>query len=175
MTFTKNNNTIICHYYKEHRNDIFLFVCGRIGDSCVAEDIVQTVFERLLCSTRMITEVTLPALVWHVARNLIYDYWRHHRAVEEFEHRLLRTPYRNSSDADDVETIYSAKEINEILERGIARLTSKQREIYKMNIYNGLKVSEISDALKLNYKSVENLLGAARKSVRQYVGMQMAI
>ena len=44
-----------------------------------------------------------------------------------------------------------------------------------MNIYNGLKVSEISDALKLNYKSVENLLGAARKSVRQYVGMQMAI
>lgn len=70
MTFTKNNNTIICHYYKEHRNDIFLFVCGRIGDSCVAEDIVQTVFERLLCSTRMITEVTLPALVWHVARNL---------------------------------------------------------------------------------------------------------
>ena len=92
MTFTKNNNTIICHYYKEHRNDIFLFVCGRIGDSCVAEDIVQTVFERLLCSTRMITEVTLPALVWHVARNLIYDYWRHHRAVEEYEHRLLRTP-----------------------------------------------------------------------------------
>ena len=74
-----------------------------------------------------------------------------------------------------METIYSAKEINEILERGIARLTSKQREIYQMNIYNGLKVSEISDALKLNYKSVENLLGAARKSVRQYVGMQMAI
>lgn len=175
MTSTNMNYSVIADYYLEHRGDICAFVCDRIGNADMAEDIVQTVFERLLCSGKMITGITLPALVYKVARNLIYDYWRHHRTVEEYEHRICRFTVGCGCGAEEVETVYSTKEINEILERGIARLTSRQREVYRLSLYDGLKVSEISDTLKLNYKSVENLLGAARKSVRQYVGLQMAI
>jgi len=168
------NYTVISDYYLAHREEICAFVCDRIGNADMAKDIVQTVFERLLCSGKMITEITLPALVYKVARNLTYDYWRHHRAVEEYEHRIVRASW-GCCGMEDVETVYSAKEIGEILERGIARLTSRQREVYLLNVYDGLKVSEISETLKIKYKSVESLLGAARKTVRQYVGLQMAI
>lgn len=175
MKSTAANHTVISDYYREHRQDICAYVRERIGNMDVAEDIVQTVFERLLCSDKMITVITLPGLVCKIARNLIYDYWRHHRTVEEYEHRIIKSAAFGDNRAGEVETVYSAKEISEILERGMERLTSRQREVYRLNIYEGLKVSEISETLKLGYKSVENLLGAARKSVRQYISLQMAI
>lgn len=167
--------SIISDYYTEHSEDICLFAYGRIGRADIAEDIMQTVFERLLCSDKMITPVTLPCLAYTIARNLIYDYWRHRKSVEEYEHYVSRFDPVSGMKAESTESVYSAKEIGEILERGIAGLTSKQREVYVLSIYGGMKVSEISDTLKLNYKSVENRLGAARKQIRLYVKERVAI
>jgi RNA polymerase sigma-70 factor (ECF subfamily) len=57
----------------------------------------------------------------------------------------------------------------EQLERGLARLPENCREIYRMHIYDGMKVGEISRALGEGYKSVEHRLGSARKAMRHYL------
>lgn len=175
MNAVDTDYRVISEYYKEHSEEICVFVCGRIGREDIAKDIMQTVFERLLCTDRMITAVTLPGLAYTIARNLICDYWRHRRAVEEYEHYILRFDPVDGRKVESTESVYSAKEIGEILDKGIERLTLKQREVYVMSIYGGMKVSEISDTLKINYKSVENRLGAARKQIRLYVRSRMAI
>lgn len=161
---------IIADYYTEHFDELKAFVAKRILYADGAEDIVQNVFLRLLSSDKMITPITMPSLVYTVARNLIYDYWRHRRSVEEYEHYLAASP----NGSNDVYSVYSAQEINEILERGISRLTDKQRVVYRMNIYDGLKVSEISDRLNMNYKNVENRLGSARKEIRHFMERMLA-
>ena len=61
-----------------------------------------------------------------------------------------------------------------LLEQGMARLTAKQREIYCMNVYGGMKVAEISDELRVSYKSVEHRLGDARREVRSYMRRMLA-
>lgn len=162
---------IIADYYTEHFDELKAFVAKRILYADGAEDIVQNVFLRLLSSDKMITPITMPSLVYTVARNLIYDYWRHRRSVEEYEHYLAVSP---NGGHNDVYSVYSANEINEILERGISRLTDKQRVVYRMNIYDGLKVSEISDRLNMNYKNVENRLGSARKEIRHFMERMLA-
>jgi len=162
--------SIIADYYSQHYDELLGFVSKRLQYAEGAEDIVQNVFLRLLRSDKMITTITLPCLVYTIARNLIFDYWRHHQSVEEYEHFFVQ----QSSSEMDVASIYSATEINGILERGIARLTDRQRVIYRMNIYEGKKVSEISETLHLSYKSVENRLGSARKEIRQYVKRMLA-
>ena len=68
-----------------------------------------------------------------------------------------------------VESVYSAREIMERIEHGLARLPENCREIYRMHIYGGMKVSEISQQLDEGYKSVEHRLGLARKTIRQYL------
>ena len=73
-----------------------------------------------------------------------------------------------------MESVYSAQEMTEILERGIARLSHSHQVIYRMNVYEGMKVSEISDKLSLKYKSVENRLGAARRNIREYMSRMLA-
>ena len=162
---------IIDNYYKSHYEELRSFVCKRIGDIYESEDIVQNVFLRLLSSDKMLSTVTLPCLIYTTARNLIYDYWRHHSSVDEYEHYYKAV----SSDGEDsVSSVMSVTEITDILEKGIARLTDKQRNIYRLSIFDDLKVSEISYTLGVNYKYVENNLGVARKEIRQYVNRMLA-
>lgn len=171
MQNQKSRYDIIASYYSRHLEEVRGYVGSRLQYSEATDDIVQTIFERLLTMDKMITEVTLPCLVYTVARNLLCDYWRHHHMVEEFEHKLRQ---RQMVDEDmrmrnEVETVYSVHEIEEFLERGIARMADKEQRLYRLHIYGGKKVSEISSELGLSYKTVENRLGMARKEVRGYL------
>ena len=149
--------TLITNYYIAHRDELLAYAVSRLGDSCLAEDIVQNVFLRLLTS--------VPALVFAMTRNQVYDYFRHHTAVEQYEHYIKGVCSELTTD----ESILSAREVMEQLERGLARLPENCREIYRLHIYDGMKVGEISRELGEGYKSVEHRLGAARKAIRQYL------
>ena len=157
------NYALITEYYISHRDELLAFVSSRLRGSDFAEDIVQNVFLKLLTTDKMISEVTLPSLVYTVARNLITDYYRRHTNYEEYEH------YIKSQGLSSQESVFSVREITERLERGLARLPENCREIYRMHIYGGMKVSEISQELGEGYKSVEHRLGFARKAMRQYL------
>ena len=157
------NHALITEYYISHRDELLAFVSSRLGGSDFAEDIVQNVFLKLLTTDKMISEVTLPSLVYTIARNLITDYYRRHTNYEEYEHYIKSQGIRSQ------ESVFSVREITERLERGLARLPENCREIYRMHIYGGMKISEISQELGEGYKSVEHRLGFARKAMRQYL------
>ena len=154
------NNKLITNYYIAHRDELLAFASSRLGDSCLAEDIVQDVFLRLLS-----TDVTLPALVYTITRNLINDYYRRHTTYEQYEHYIKGV----CSEVTTMESVFSAFEIMERLERGLVRLPENCREIYRLHIYGGMKVGEISRELGEGYKSVEHRLGTARKVMREYL------
>ena len=156
---------LISNYYMTHRDELLAYVSSRLGGSADSEDIVQTVFLRLLTTEKMISEVTLPALVYTMTRHLIADHYRRHTTFEEYEHYIKGV----CSEEISMESVFSAREIMERMERGMARLPEKCRKVYRLHIYEGMKVSEISQELGEGYKSVEHRLGAARKAMRQYL------
>lgn len=159
------NSQIVSDYYTYHRDELLAFVSSRLGGSSEAEDLVQNVFLRLLTSNKMISEVTLPALVYTIAQRIIIDYYRRRTTFDEYEHYL-----RNTDEMDDsAESVLSIREITEQLERGLARVPENCREVYRLHIYGGMKVAEISKTLGEDYKSIEYRLGTARKAVRQMV------
>ena len=158
-------HTLITNYYIAHRDELLAYAVSRLGDCCLAEDIVRNVFLRLLTSDKVISAVTLPALVFAMTRNQVYDYFRHHTTVEQYEHYIKGVCSELTTD----ESILSAREVMEQLERGLARVPENCREIYRLHIYDGMKVGEISRELGEGYKSVEHRLGAARKAIRQYL------
>ena len=173
MEQKKSKSYLIADYYSQHYEEVRAFVALRLHNSQDAEDVTQNVFVRLLQIDKMITPVTLPCLVYTVARNLVCDYWRHRQDVQEFEHFLGKDTLGRPG-FYDAESVYSAQEMNEILERGIAKLSDKQSQVYRLNIYEGMKVSEIALRLDISYKNTENRLGAARKVVRGYVRRMLA-
>ena len=157
-----SKHQLIINYYTSHRDELLVFVSSRLRGAAEAEDNVQDVFLRLLASNKMITEVTMPALVYTVARNLITDYYRRHTTYEQYEHYLKNT----DETVDSAESVLSIREITEQLERGLARVPEDCREIYRLHLYGGMKISEISLRLGEGYKRVEHQLGTARRAVR---------
>lgn len=158
-----NKILTLTNYYVTHRDELLAYVSSRLGNSVEAEDLVQNVFLRLLTYDKMITDITLPALVYTIARNLIADYYRRRTHFEVYEHYLKNT----DSIDESAESILSIRDITEQLERGLARVPENCREIYRLHVYGGMKVAEISEHLGEGYKSVEHRLGTARKLVRQ--------
>jgi RNA polymerase sigma-70 factor (ECF subfamily) len=154
---------LITNYYMTHRDELLAYVSSRLGGSSMSEDIVQNVFLRLLTTDKMITPETLPALIYTITRRQIIDYYRRHTTFEQYEHYIKRV----CSDETSMESVFSAHEIMEQLEHGIAHLPENCRNIYRLHIYNGMKVGEISKELGEGYKSVEHRLGAARKVMRE--------
>ena len=158
-----NDKLIITNYYAQHRGEIVDFIAVRLTDADEAEDMVQDLFLRLLRGHQLITPVTLPCLVYTMARYSIADYYRRRRVREEFEHYLIK----NTDSIGEIESIISARMLMERMERTLARLPEACGRIYRLHIYDGLKVSDIAQQLALPYKQVENRLGQARKAVRQ--------
>ena len=158
-----NNNYLISNYYSEHRDDLVGFIAVRINDADEAEDIVQDIFLRLLRGHHLITQQTLPALVYTMARHTVCDYHRRHHAHEAYEHYI-----KNHTDSTgEMESLINAHQLTERMERTLARLPKACCTIYRLHIYDGMKVSDIARQLDLPYKQVENRLGQARKAVRQ--------
>ena len=157
-----NNNQLISNYYAAHRDEIVLFIAVRIADANEAQDQVQDIFLRLLRGHQLITPQTLPYLVYTMARHSVSDYYRRRHVHEEYEHYL-----KNTDTTGEIESIISASQLMERMERSLARLPEACGRIYRLHIYDGLKVSDIAKQLELPYKQVENRLGQARRYVRQ--------
>ena len=157
-----NNNQLISNYYAAHRDELLSFIAVRITNAIEAEDLVQDIFLRLLRGHHLITPDTLPALIYTMARHAVSDYYRRRRIYEEYEHYIKR-----SDCTSEIESLISARQLMERMERSLARLPQACCEIYRLHIYDGMKVSDIARELSLPYKQVENRLGQARKAVRQ--------
>ena len=161
------NNQLLSNYYSLHRDELVSFIAVRIVDTNEAEDIVQDIFLRLLRGQHLITPQTLPSLLHTMARHAVCDYYRRRHVHEEYEHYIQTSDFSCQTSDDSVESVFSAQQLMERMERSLARLPKACCEIYRLHIYDGMKVSDIAQELSLPYKQVENRLGQARKAVRQ--------
>ena len=162
-----NNNQLLSNYYSMHRDELVSFIAVRIVDAIEAEDIVQDIFLHLLRGQHLITPQTLPSLLHTMARHAVSDYYRRRHVIETFERFIQTSDIRHQTSDDSVESVFSAQQLMERMERSLARLPKACCEIYRLHIYDGKKVSDIAQELSLPYKQVENRLGQARKAVRQ--------
>lgn len=157
---------ILTQYYIENFQRMVVNVGLRIGDDEAAKDIVQDAFVNILTRTEKIIPSSVSSLVWTVVGRLVCDYWRKKSPQRDYEQHII-----NSSSTANTNplTICSARNIEEWMERGMARLSKPQRVVYRMNVFDGMQVSKISQTLDANYKTVEQRLGLARKTMRSYM------
>ena len=157
-----NDDELITNYYSQHRDETVDFIAMRIADADEAQDMVQDIFLRLLQKRQLITPQTMSSLVYTMARHAVADYYRRRHVMEEYEHYL-----RRGDGTGEIESVISARQLMERMERSLAHLPEACGRIYRLHIYDGLHVSDIAQQLSLPYKQVENRLGQARKHVRQ--------
>ena len=160
-----NNNQLISIYYSLHRDELLAYASSRLGDKDEAEDLVQNTFMRLLTTDKMLTEQTLPALVFTICRNLVNDYFRRRAFRYEYEHYIQGS----GNGVFSMESVFFAADLVERMEHGLARIPENCLHVYRLHILEGMRVSEISEQTGEKYKTVENRLGLARRQMRTYL------
>jgi len=159
------NRELIEQYYRGHRDELLAYVSSRLGgDVCLAEDMVQEIFLRLLSDNhRVIAEETLASLTYTMAAHLVADHYRRLYYQRSYEaHACAVQP----ADYDIEPVIYVHDTLRHINQR-LDKLPQSCADIYRLHLYDGMKVADIASHLGLDYKAVEYRLGQARREVRQ--------
>ena len=170
MTLPKGNYTIneisaFKVYYDSHYDSIRNFIYFKAGNIDLAEDIVQETFLSLWDMREKIKPETVKALLYTIAKNHIFNHFRHKKIVYNFA--ISQKQEETYSEAADFQIQHEEFKLK--LETVLANLSEKCRILFLMNRIENLTYSEIAERLKLSIKAIEKRMHEALLIVREQI------
>lgn len=151
--------------FREHYNGLCAFVRRYVGDSAVAEDVVQDVFVTL-CGRSKAVELGagMHTYLYRSARNAALNHLKHRRIVERKRRQvhLALSPSHASTDESARQ-----KELAEAIESAVAELPERARLVFTLSREGGLTYGEIARTLDISKKAVEANLSRALAVLRK--------
>ena len=160
----KTTEDIITEYYVANLNELRLYANKILDDLEDAKDVVQECFVRMLGMKQSIIPLTLPAMAHSMVRNKAISIVRRKAVARQYNKTVTAVAERQ---AEHTELRLVMADMVNVAESKIASLPPAYRQIYEMNLYDGMQVKEISETLGLKYKYVDKKLGKARTLVRK--------
>ncbi len=134
--------------WNRYARDLFAFLLASLRSRHDAEDVLQTVFVRIVRKRRRLAQAdSLDAYVYTIARHEIVGFLRQRR----------RKPTPNvQADTwlETAETDGDRTDLIEEMQTVLARLPQAQREIVVMKVYRDKTLREIAETLKLSLNTV---------------------
>lgn len=153
--------------FEREADRIFGYLLVRVGSRAVAEDLTGEVFVEAArrCAESRHCEVT-GSWLQTVAQRRLVDHWRRsasgRRRDERLRHRVLAVPELDVAVDDD-------RPVLEALES----LPDRQRAALCLRYLDDFSVSEVAEALGIQYQAAESLLARGRRSfARAYEELQ---
>lgn len=131
--------------YERHKKALFGFFYKMCRSSTTSEDLVQTVFIKILKSKHtFVGNGQFITWMFHIARNALHDHYRKHKhahlnVVDDHAEQL-------SSD-EDVEAKLDSEQTIEQLFRAIDLLSIEKKELLIMSRFENLKYKEIGEII----------------------------
>ncbi len=154
---------------ERHRAMVYRLAYQFAGNHYDAEDIAQDVFIKVFRSLdRFRYDAQLTSWLYRIVMNACIDHKRRHAPAgwapftEDAELRMANTPEEGPGPEEQA---YGGQ-LGEVLQAEIARLPPGQRVVFTMRHHEGLKLSEIADALGLADGTVKRQLHAAVHRLR---------
>lgn len=147
---------------------VFRYVSGMMEDEATARDITQDTFLRLWSAREELADVeSLPAYVFRMARNRVYDRERDERARRDRRSRIgTEAGIRPGGPADPDESL-EARELRELLESWIEDLPDRQREALVLSRREALSHEEIGGVMGISPHTVNNHIVSGLKKLRR--------
>lgn len=164
--YINSNTELVARSYAMNYEKLVRYISQRVNDIADAENIAQDVWLKLLECDKPLNEETLTSFLYTIARNQVNDFLRHIYIVQDVHAEIMNG---SSCFAQDMESEVSARDLALHERVRVECLPPQRRIIYTMSRYDEKSVEEISEALQLSVRTVENHLRLGRKDVRSYV------
>lgn len=154
------------HIYNKYWSKLYLSAYNILRDRQVSEDITQEVLVSLWMKRSSLQVTTsLNAYLYTAVRYQVFNVLRSGKVKADLFNSLEELFSNNGG-----EEILSEKEINRLLEQGVAELPEKCRQIFLMSRKEHLSTKEIAERLGISPKTVENQLTIALNRLRKTLG-----
>ena len=163
------DRTAFLEIYNRFQGLLYIYACKIIKDEEDAEDIVQEVFLYLWDKrSSIILKSSISSYLYSAVRFKFFNL---------LDRKKIRTDYKISFQQflDQGEYVTDnyirEKEFNQLIEKEIAALPDKMREIFELSRKHHLSRKEIAAQLNLSEKTVKNQINNALKILRGKLGI----
>jgi RNA polymerase sigma-70 factor (ECF subfamily) len=148
---------------QRHQGRIFVLAYRLLGDWHRAEDVVQETFLRLRQAARSYEpQAKFTTWLYRIVHNLSIDQQR--RAGGTPRHVEAALEERQDAPADDAA---ARRECARLVQKAVAELPDRQRQVVVLHRYEGLSHTEISEVTGWSKSAVESLLVRAYENLRE--------
>ncbi|SDE88318.1 RNA polymerase sigma-70 factor, ECF subfamily [Dyadobacter soli] len=155
--------------YRRYKGVLFLHARRILGNDEEAKDVLQELFTALWTRRKSIDlKTSLPAYLYAAVRNRVFDVIAH-RKVEEKYIASLATFIEKGEYVTDQQLL--EQELSELIEKEIAALPPKMREVFELSRKEDLSYKEIADQLHISDKTVKKQVNNALHILREKLDM----
>jgi len=147
--------------YHRHKSRIFGFLLAKLKDQAEAEEVFQTVFEKLhFAKNRYRQEIPFLPWIFTIARNAVIDHirkrdtYRKHITTSEVDVEFYAEPY-----SDDCATGIDVEELSS--------LTESQRQALDLRFNQGMTFQEISAQMETSADNARQIISRAIRKLRK--------
>ena len=149
--------------YDRYWSKLYLQAYSIIRDRHIAEDIVQEIIVQLWMKRSVVHIVSLNAYLYSAVRYQVFKAIRSGKSIENIQ-------LENLSTVNDTDSTLIEKDIQRLVDEGVAELPEKCRQIFKLSRREHLSTKEIAIRLGIAPKTVENQLTIALRRLRSVLG-----
>lgn len=152
----------IFHNYSETLRNFLYYKCGDIQQ---AEDIVQDAFIKLWNNCTKVFYEKAKSYLYTIANNAFLNEVAHKKVVLQHQKSNIK-----SSTNETPEFLLEEEEFMKKLNKAIADLPHRQREVFLLSRIDKKKYSEIADIIGISVKAVEKRMSQALLVLRDKIG-----
>lgn len=173
LRLVDDSTTSIEALFRKYFPGLCDFVLTYVESPDVARDLVQDLFLDLWARHE---DGRLPPLspgyLYTAARNRALKHLRHQGIVKRWRDRMAREPEPLAPAADEQ---LLAGTLAEAIEKAVAQLPEKRRQIFLLSREQELSYAAIAEVLGISIKTVENQMARALKTLREQLLPYLAI
>ena len=152
----KKYYAVLCNYSKHF-----------IKNKDVVEQIVQDVFINIWENKKKFSpKGNLKSYLFRSVKNRTINYLKH-EAVKNKSNEDLKLIYYSTE--ENIEKQFEKEELLKLIDEGINLLPEKCKEVFLLVKFSGLSYKETAEVLSISPKTVENQMGKALKSLREFL------
>jgi len=169
LAFVKKHDVAaFTEIYNRFRGLLYVYARKITNDGVDAEDIVQDIFIKLWDNRiSLVLKSSLSSYLYTAVRYKFFDLVAHQKVRSDYTALFQR--YLDVSE-NPVEEYINEKELTLLIEREVANLPDKMRQIFELSRNNGLSHKEIALQLGIAEKTVKNQVNNALKTLRTKLG-----
>lgn len=148
--------------YAQYRPKVMGYLCGKVNDRTLAEDLCSDVFLKVVEKIDSFDEkkASISTWIYTITRNTLTDYFRTRRPDGEIPETL--------TDGSSVEEELCGEEELETLASALKKLDERKRDIIILHYYEGLTLKEVADRLDLSYSYTKALHSEALAKLKKF-------